>query len=42
MLYIVKYDFITLTLLDHECIPIRKIIQLTVGNIEYPSHSISP
>ncbi|XP_046437637.1 tumor protein p63-regulated gene 1-like protein [Daphnia pulex] len=41
-LFIVKYDFITTTLQSFETYALQKIIHLTIGNIEYPTHSITP
>ena len=41
-MFIVKYDFIAMNLSDFECIPTQKIVRLTVGNLEYPSHSFTP
>ena len=41
-LFIFKYDFIALSLLDYDRIPLSKMTQVTIGNLDYPSRSITP
>lgn len=41
-LFLIKYDFIALKVLNHYRIPLRNIDTLTVGDLVYPSGSLAP